>query len=190
MCNLCLERYPLRFLSDLIQIYTIFVSERIEDVHVLYRIFASLLISVNEVNPMIDILRNIPTLQLLPKLSNKNIRIFIRPKRQRGIIDFLLILGQTIAVIIFIDEHLWQGVNLWNQLSYICCTRCCISPRTTITVKNTIRAVKLSTLKCQCTDTVWPNSDQKVEYYGRTRVMCTKVVFTEELFFVYILIFL
>jgi hypothetical protein len=116
---------------------------------------------------MIDILRNIPTLQLFSELSNKNIRIFICPYRQCGIINLFLILSQTIVIIIFIDEHLRQGVNLWNELSYVSCACSCVFPRAAITVKDAVSTIKLSTLESQCTDTVWPNPDEKVEDYCR-----------------------
>lgn len=41
-------------LRDLIEIYAVFISEWVEDIHVLNCILASLFVAVNEINPVVD----------------------------------------------------------------------------------------------------------------------------------------
>ena len=58
MSNLCLKRLSLVGLGDLVQVDTVFIGERVEDIHVLYGVFSSLLVPVYQVNPLVNPLRN------------------------------------------------------------------------------------------------------------------------------------
>ena len=47
---------------NLIQVDTIFVCEWVENVHIFNGILSSLFVAVNQINPVVDVLRHIPTL--------------------------------------------------------------------------------------------------------------------------------
>lgn len=188
--DLCFEGDALSVLSDLIEIYAILVSERVEDIHVLNCILSSLFVAINEVDPVVDGLGYIPTLQLLPQFRNKQERVIVRPFREYDIIDFYLILCQAITVIILIDEHLRQRINLRDQFSNISGAAGSILPRSTVTIKYSIRAVELPTLEGQCPDAVRSDSDQEVEDDSRGGVMRTEVVLIEQFFLIVVGVFL
>lgn len=63
-------------------------------------------------------------------------------------------------------------------------------PGTAIVVEDAVCAVKVAALKSECTDAVRSDSNEIVEDYGGRRVMCSEVVFTEELFLILLLVFL
>jgi hypothetical protein len=63
-------------------------------------------------------------------------------------------------------------------------------PGPVIVVENAVCAVKVAALESECADAVRSDSNEVVEYYGGRGVMCSEVVFTEELFLVLLLIFL
>lgn len=52
--NLRLERNPLSLFCDLIKIDAVLVGERIEDIHMLNRVLASLFVAVDEIDPVVD----------------------------------------------------------------------------------------------------------------------------------------
>lgn len=62
MCDLSLERYPLLFFFNLIEVDTIFIGKRVKYIHVVNCIFPSLLVAVNQVDPVVYILGDVPAL--------------------------------------------------------------------------------------------------------------------------------
>ena len=66
VCDLCFEGEAFVGVFDFIEIDAIFVSERIEDVHVLDCLLAALLVPVNQIDPLLDVLADVGTFQLLP----------------------------------------------------------------------------------------------------------------------------
>ena len=59
MCDLCLEGEAFIWIFDLIEVDAIFVSEGIENVHVFYCLLTPLFITVNKINPLLDVFTDI-----------------------------------------------------------------------------------------------------------------------------------
>lgn len=53
-----------------------------------------------------------------------------------------------------------------------------------------ISAIKFATLKGQSADAVRPNSNEKIEYDSRRRVVGTKVILAKQFFLIIIMVFL
>lgn len=79
MRNLGLERLSLILVVNLIQIYTIFVGERIEDVHILDCIFATLLVPIDDIYPLINVFRDVFALQLFAQFTDEKVGVFFGP---------------------------------------------------------------------------------------------------------------
>lgn len=99
-------------------------------------------------------------------------------------------MSKAIAVIILIDEHLRQRINLRDELSDISGAACCIFPRSAVTVEDAIRAVELPALEGKSTNAIRSDSNQKVEDNGRGGVMCTEVVLVEQFLLIVVGVFL
>ena len=90
------------------------VGQRIENIHILDSVLTSLFISIDEVNPMVDILGNISTFQSPSEFRHKSIRIFISPTRQNNIIDYYFVLGSAVLVVVLVDKHLGESIYFRN----------------------------------------------------------------------------
>ena len=78
----------------------------------LNRGLSSLFIPKYKINPMINILRNIRTLQLLSHSSNKLIRILMTPLGQLHIINSELVLRVTIIIVVYVYKHFRKRIDL------------------------------------------------------------------------------
>lgn len=167
MRNLRLKGDPFLRVFYPIEVDAVLVSEGVEDVHVLYGLLTSLLVAVDQIDPVIDVFRDVPILQFFPEAGNKQKRIAVGPFGQYDVVDLHFLLGESILVVILIDEHLGQSVQLGDEFADIGGTGDCVMPRTTIVVEDTVCAVEFPALKCKCADAVWPYADEVVEYDGR-----------------------
>jgi hypothetical protein len=119
MCNLSLKRHFLIFIFHFAQIDAMFICKRIKNIHMLDRIFSSLLETVYKVNPIIYMVGNEFTLQLFSKFCNKFVRIIISPAWQNYVVDYNLLLCESIMVVIDIDVNFRKRIQFRNQLSQI-----------------------------------------------------------------------
>jgi hypothetical protein len=150
----------------LIQIDAIFIGKWVEDIHMFNSILTSLFVAVDEVYPVIDVLRDVSFLELFSNLCYEIVRISSGPTRQGCIVHLFFILGYSIVVIVFVDEHLRQSVNLRDEFSNISGAGRGILPGSTITVKDTVCAVEFATLHGQSTNTIRSDSDEEIEDDG------------------------
>lgn len=56
MCDLCFKGLQLILICDFVEINAVLIGEGIEDIHVLDCIFASLLVAVDQVDPLVNVL--------------------------------------------------------------------------------------------------------------------------------------
>lgn len=162
MSYLTLEGSAFLYLSDCIQIYRVLVCEGIENVHRIHCFFASLLASENQIYPQRQTSRNEITFKGLSHNSHKLVRIFLSPRRQLHIINPLSVLSQSKIKVIQIQEHLWENVELWNQLSHITWRVGRIDPRLLITGKYSVSHVEFSRLERHCSICIRFQSDEEV----------------------------
>jgi hypothetical protein len=83
------------------------------------RSFTPLLVSKYQVDPVIDVIRNIRAFQSFSHGGNKLVGIAFAPFGQFDIINSQLILGVAVVIIVNVDEHFWESVNLWDELSNV-----------------------------------------------------------------------
>lgn len=140
---------------------------------------SSLFISKYQINPVIDVLWSVITFQLLPYCYDKLIRVFTCPLRKLNVINPEFILGLPEIVIIHIQEHFRQRVDLRNQFPDVSSRVCRIPPRSHITPEYPICAVKLPALQSQWTYWKRPHPNKVVKYDSTRWVMCTKVILVE-----------
>lgn len=78
--------------------------------------FAALLVSKNEIDPIVEILRHIVGLERLPKRAHKQARIIGRPGGQDNIVDGVAVLSQAELEALLVGEKLVQEVELGYEL--------------------------------------------------------------------------
>lgn len=66
MSDLCLEGHPFIRILDFFKIYTMLISQRVEDVHALHCLFSTLLVAIYQVDPLVQRLRDNATLKFFP----------------------------------------------------------------------------------------------------------------------------
>ncbi len=190
MCNLCFKGFKLIWVFNLTKIYTIFVSKWIEYVHIFNCIFSPLFVAINKINPLIDSFRDMWTFKSRTYLWHKKIRIAIRPKRKLHIIDRYFILGKTVIIVVFVDEHLGKSVYFWYQFTDISRRSSRIVPWTPVTIEQSVRHIEFSTLQNHCSNAIGPYPYQEIKDNRRGRVVGTKMILIEQILLIQILIFI
>ena len=103
---LCLKGYPFLWVFNPIEVDAVLVGEGVEDVHVLYGLFTPLLVAVDQIDPVVDVFRHVSILQFLPEPGDEEEWVAVCPLGQDDIIDMHFLLGESILVVVLIDEHL------------------------------------------------------------------------------------
>jgi hypothetical protein len=133
--------------SDLLEIDAVLVGEWVEDVHLFNCVLAALFVAVDQVDPMVDVLRNVPVLQLFPEFSHEVEGIVVGPPGEDSVVHFHLVLCQSVEVVVLVDEHLGQRIDLGDEFPDVGRAGSCVFPRSAIAMEDAVCAVESSALE-------------------------------------------
>lgn len=89
------------------------------------------------------------------------------PGRQNDIVNNYLLLGLSVIVVIFVDEHLWKSVQLWYEFAKISGRSDGVIPGSAVAVEDTVGTVKFAALESDCADAEGTDADEEIENYCR-----------------------
>lgn len=190
MGDLRLEGHSFSGVGDFVEVDAVLVGEGVEDVHVLDCVSSPLLVPVDEVDPVVDVVRNVATLQPLPESGHEAVGVAAGPGRQFHVVDAQLVLRSAVVVVIKVGEHLRQGVDFGDEFAEVGGGSGGVEPGTVEGVKDAVRAVELPALEGQCACTVGTDADEKVEDDGGGGVVRSEVILAEQFLLVVALVFL
>lgn len=108
-------------------------------------------------------LSHIDRLHFFSDFGDEDIGILVAPMWEDDVVYHNLFLGLAVVVVVLVYVHLGERVDFGDEFSQVSWTRCCVGPRTTVTVEYSIGTVELTALHCYRPDTVRTNSDEKIE---------------------------
>ena len=128
MGDLRLEGHFLLGVADFLEVNAVLVGEGVEDIEVLNGFLAPLLVPINQVDPMVQVLRDVLALQFFPEPGDEEEGVLVAPLGEEDIVHCYLLLGEPVAVVIFVDEHLGEGVYFGDELADVSGARSRIVP--------------------------------------------------------------
>lgn len=111
---------PLLCVRDAVQIGCSAVRQMMEDVEVLHGSFSSLLVPKDEIDPLVQILAHIRTLQCLSMLGDEYSWVTLGPGREFDMVNLgAVALSITKVVSVDVGQELGQTEELGDKLSHI-----------------------------------------------------------------------
>ena len=113
------DNSPFLRISYIVQIDGTVVGEVMEDVQVLDRSVTSLLVPKNEIDPIMELFRDVWALQSLSMLRNKDFRISFGPPGQYYVVHLAPVLTPAEVVPVSVGQKLWETEEFGNEFSDI-----------------------------------------------------------------------
>ena len=118
--DLLLDRLAHHWITLLVQIHSTLICEIVEHVGGSHSFRTFLLVTKDQVDPLVKLARDKLGLQSLSVYPDKLFGA-VRPRRQLHVIHLRPVVELTESVARAVDEHLGQVVKLWDQLLHVAC---------------------------------------------------------------------
>jgi len=129
-----------------------------------------LLVAEDQVDPLVELARDKLRLESLSVDPDKLLGT-VCPRRQLDVVHLGPVVQSAKSVVGAVDEHLWQVIELWDQLLHIACVPLTVGPAGPHAAEQPVGMVELASLQCEEHAGEGLEPDQVVEGEGRGGVV-------------------